>query len=33
MILKETIAYYLNKGSPVFCTFLDVAFMVVRYGR
>jgi len=23
MILQETVAYYLNKGSPVFCTFLD----------
>jgi len=25
MILKETFAYYLNGGSPVFCTFLDAS--------
>jgi len=33
MILKETVAYYLNKGSPVFCTFLDAskAFDRVNY--
>jgi len=26
MILKETVAYYLNKVSPVFCTFLDAIY-------
>ena len=33
MILKETVAYYLNKGSPIFCTFLDArkAFDRVNY--
>jgi len=32
-ILKETVAYYLNKGSPVLSTFLDVskAFDRVNY--
>jgi len=35
MILKETFAYYLNKGSPVVCTFLDAgkAFDRVSYCR
>jgi len=33
MVLKETVAYYLNKRSPVFCTFLDAskAFDRVNY--
>jgi len=33
MILKETVAYCLNKGRPVFCTFLDAskAFDRVNY--
>jgi hypothetical protein len=33
MILKETVSYYLNQGSPVFCTFLDAskAFDRVNY--
>ena len=25
MVLKETIAYYINNGSPVYCSFLDAS--------
>jgi len=33
VILKETVAYYLNEGSPAVCTFLDAskAFDRVNY--
>jgi len=31
MILKETVAYYLNKESPVLCTFLDASKAFDRF--
>jgi hypothetical protein len=35
MVLKETLSYYVNNQTPVFCTFLDAskAFDRIHYGK
>jgi len=35
MLLKETVSYYVNNDSPVYCTFLDAtkAFDRVEYSK